>query len=109
MIYHIFYIYNKQVLVGWDNIYECVCCYNRCHGNAVKGSWALWDNIYDVCAAITVAMVMLVRDFGPNRIIFMTVCVLLLPIFSSFLTGNLVFLLIVSEGDVSVKLFLRGL
>jgi hypothetical protein len=31
----------------WDNIYECVCCYNRCHGNAVKGFWVLWDNIYD--------------------------------------------------------------
>jgi hypothetical protein len=29
--------------------YEYVC-YNRCHGNAVKGFWALWDNIYDyVC------------------------------------------------------------
>jgi hypothetical protein len=38
------------MLVGWssfavvkgfwdlrDNIYECVCCYNRCHGKAVKG------------------------------------------------------------------------
>jgi hypothetical protein len=23
-------------------------CYNRCHGNAVKGFWALWD-IYE-CA-----------------------------------------------------------
>jgi uncharacterized YccA/Bax inhibitor family protein len=22
-------------------------CYNRCHDNAVKGFWALWDNIYD--------------------------------------------------------------
>jgi hypothetical protein len=24
-----------------------VCCYNRCHGNAVKGFSVLWDNIYD--------------------------------------------------------------
>jgi hypothetical protein len=38
-------------------------CYNRCHGNAVKGIWALWDNIYDC------------------------IC-LLLYIFPSFLTGN---------------------
>jgi hypothetical protein len=22
-----------------------MCGYNRCHGNAVKGFWALWDNI----------------------------------------------------------------
>jgi hypothetical protein len=33
-----------------DNIYECACCYNRCHDNAVAGFWASWDNIYDyVC------------------------------------------------------------
>jgi hypothetical protein len=25
----------------------CVCCYNRRQGNAVKGLWALLDNIYD--------------------------------------------------------------
>jgi hypothetical protein len=25
----------------------CVCCYNRCRGNAVKGFWALWYNIYE--------------------------------------------------------------
>jgi hypothetical protein len=31
----------------WDNIYECDCCYRRCHGNAVKEFWALWDHIYD--------------------------------------------------------------
>jgi hypothetical protein len=24
-----------------------VCCYNRCHGNAVDGFSALWDSIYD--------------------------------------------------------------
>jgi hypothetical protein len=24
-----------------------VCCYNRCHGNAVEGFWTLCDNIYD--------------------------------------------------------------
>jgi hypothetical protein len=38
---------------------EYLWCYNRCHGNAVKGFWALW-NVYGV---ITVAMVMLLRDF----------------------------------------------
>jgi hypothetical protein len=47
---------NRKVLVGsfvcwfvcdrfrwgiWDNIYECVCCYNRCHGKVVKGFWAV--------------------------------------------------------------------
>lgn len=44
---------NRQVLVGgdhlllifffafWDNIYECMCCYNRCDGNVVKRFWAL--------------------------------------------------------------------
>jgi hypothetical protein len=31
----------------WDNIYECVCYYNRGHGNAVKGFWGLFDDIYD--------------------------------------------------------------
>jgi hypothetical protein len=31
---------------------------------AIKGFWASWDNIYDVCV-ITVAMVMLLRDLGP--------------------------------------------
>jgi hypothetical protein len=25
-----------------DNIYECVCCFNHCHGNAVKGFEALF-------------------------------------------------------------------
>jgi hypothetical protein len=28
-----------------ENIYECVY-YNRCHRNAAKGFWVLWDNIY---------------------------------------------------------------
>jgi hypothetical protein len=39
------------------------------------GFWALWDIIYDVCVVITVSMVMLLWDFGPNGIIFMTMCV----------------------------------
>jgi hypothetical protein len=30
-----------------DIIFMNACCYNRCHGNTVKGFWALWDNIYD--------------------------------------------------------------
>jgi hypothetical protein len=28
-------------------IFFSVCCYNRCHGNAVKGCWTVWNNIYD--------------------------------------------------------------
>jgi hypothetical protein len=38
----------------------CMVLYNHCHGNGVKGFWALL-NVYCV---ITVAMVMLFRDFG---------------------------------------------
>jgi hypothetical protein len=34
-------------------IFMNVCCYNRCHGNAVKGFWALWDNIYDYVCLLT--------------------------------------------------------
>jgi hypothetical protein len=38
----------------------CVCYYNRHHGNAVKGFWAIWDNIYEcVRVVIAVTMVML--------------------------------------------------
>jgi hypothetical protein len=28
-------------------IFMNACCYNHCHGNIVKGFWALLDNIYD--------------------------------------------------------------
>jgi hypothetical protein len=52
-------------------------CYNRCHGNTVTGFWALWDNIYEYVCVITVAMVMLLRDFGPHGTVFMIVCLLL--------------------------------
>jgi hypothetical protein len=46
---------------------------------AVNGCWALCDNIYEcVCVVTTVAMEMLLRDFGPYGIMFMTVCVFLL-------------------------------
>jgi hypothetical protein len=53
------YPYNKQVLVAWlvgDNLLLrnfgpygiiCVCCYNPCHGNAVKDFGVLWDIIYN--------------------------------------------------------------
>jgi hypothetical protein len=30
-------------MITFTNVY----CYNRCHGKAVKGFWALWDYIYD--------------------------------------------------------------
>jgi hypothetical protein len=28
-------------------IFMNVFCYNLCHGNAVRGFWALWNNIYE--------------------------------------------------------------
>jgi hypothetical protein len=40
----------------------------------------------NVCVVITVAMVMLLRDFGPYRIIFVTVYFISFP---AFLTVNL--------------------
>jgi hypothetical protein len=45
-----------------------LCYYNRCHGNVIKGFWALSDNIYDVCVVITVAVVM---DFGPYDYVYL--------------------------------------
>jgi hypothetical protein len=87
----------------------CVCCYNRCHGDAVKGFWALclqficwfvgdlfavegfgalWDNIYDVCV-ITLAMIMLFKGFWALWDNIYGCACLLLYIFSSFLTDNL--------------------
>jgi hypothetical protein len=54
---------------------------NSCHGNAAEGFWALWDIYECMCIVITVAMVMLLRDFGPYMILFY--------IFPSFLTSNL--------------------
>jgi hypothetical protein len=40
------------------NIYDCKCCYNHCHENAVKGFGALRNNTYDVglYVIITVAV-----------------------------------------------------
>jgi hypothetical protein len=29
---------------SYSTIHMNVCCYNRCHDNAVKGFWALWNN-----------------------------------------------------------------
>jgi hypothetical protein len=45
--------------------------YNRCHGNGVEGR-PLWENIYCVCAVITVSW-KAVRDFRPYGIIYMYV------------------------------------
>jgi hypothetical protein len=54
------------------SLLHCVCCYNRRHGNAVEGFWALWDNIYDCVCCYN-------RFHGnavkPYVIIFMTMCV----------------------------------
>jgi hypothetical protein len=37
----------------WDNIYDCDNC---CHGYAVKQFWTLWDNIYDyVCLLLYIS------------------------------------------------------
>jgi hypothetical protein len=49
-----------------------VYCYNHCHGYAVKGFWALWDNIFGVYV-ITVAMEMLLRDCETYGMLFMVV------------------------------------
>jgi hypothetical protein len=43
----------------------------RCHVNAVKGFWGSWYNINERVVT-TVAMVMLLREFGPYGITFMT-------------------------------------
>jgi hypothetical protein len=56
--------HNRPLLVGWssfaeglraiwDNIYECVCCYNCCHGNAVTGFWTLCNTIYEYVFTIS--------------------------------------------------------
>jgi hypothetical protein len=85
---------SKQVLVAWSvdwwlvavkgcwalwgNIYECVCSYNRCHGSDVTGFWALWHFIYVcvcACACVLVGDHLLLRDFWPHGIIFVTLCV----------------------------------
>jgi hypothetical protein len=62
------------LLVGWwlftvkgfetlrDNIYERACCYNSCHGNAVKGFWTFWD-IYDFVFTTLDIPVILDRQF----------------------------------------------
>jgi hypothetical protein len=50
----------------------------------------------NVCVVITVATVMLLRDFAPYGIIFIIVCVYYL-IFPSFLTGNLPVFIIKSK------------
>jgi hypothetical protein len=39
----------------WIVFMMCVCCYNRCHGNAVKGFWRIWANINDcVCLLLRI-------------------------------------------------------
>jgi hypothetical protein len=87
-----------------------MCCYNRCYGNdfqvfladvfylyvgwwsfAVKGFWAFWNIVYEfVCVATTVAMVMLLWDFGPYGTIFMKMCVHCFILDGQF-SGNYIF------------------
>jgi hypothetical protein len=55
----------------------CVCCYNPSHASAVKGFWALRDNIYECSYVVTVAMVTLVRDFVLYGILFMDMCIVI--------------------------------
>jgi len=39
-------------------------CYNCCHGNVVKGFWALWDNIYGyMCSLLYIFPVILDGKF----------------------------------------------
>jgi hypothetical protein len=49
--------------------------YNRYHGNAVKGFWALWDNVYEFVCCYNRCHSDAVLGFGPYWVIFMTVCV----------------------------------
>jgi hypothetical protein len=46
-------------------IFFSVCCYNCCHGNAVKRCWTVWNSIYDhVCLLFgTIFMTMYVCCF----------------------------------------------
>jgi hypothetical protein len=53
----------------WDNIYEYVSCYN-CHGNAVKGFWA--SCLLSICWFVGDRL--LFRDFGPYGITLKCVC-----------------------------------
>jgi hypothetical protein len=43
------WMFNKQMsvggLAGWDNTYEGMCCYNRCHGNTGKEIWSVLSNV----------------------------------------------------------------
>jgi hypothetical protein len=45
--------YSDHVLLRDFGLYRIIfmnAFYNRCHGNTVKGFWALWHNIYEyVC------------------------------------------------------------
>jgi hypothetical protein len=45
----------------------------HCHSNAVKRFGFLLDNIYEHVCCYTVPVIMLLRDFWPCGIIFMTV------------------------------------
>jgi hypothetical protein len=51
--------------------FKCVCCYNRLHSDAVKGFWALWDNIYECMCCLLCCHGSALRDFEADRIIFM--------------------------------------
>lgn len=55
------FCYNRRcgdVMRVWalrDNVYECLFCYNYCHGNALKRFWDLWDIYTYVCILIWVS------------------------------------------------------
>jgi hypothetical protein len=55
----------------YGKIFMNVCCYNRCHGNAVKGFLALC--LLSICWLDGDHM--LLRVFGPCEIIFMYMCI----------------------------------
>jgi hypothetical protein len=77
-----------------DVIFMNVFCYNRCDGSTIKGfcalllssCWMVGDHLvfsdvwpYGIMSryvCVTVALVILIRDFRPYGIIFMTVCCL---------------------------------
>jgi hypothetical protein len=51
----------------------CVCCYNRCHDNAVKGFWALWDNT-DGCKSFLAVHLISVRCSVGHHLLLLIGC-----------------------------------
>jgi uncharacterized membrane protein YpjA len=37
----------KRFMALESDVYKCMYCYDRCHGNAIMGFWTFLDNVYD--------------------------------------------------------------